>query len=156
MDKSLKRTNSEAGFTLVELIIVIVIGGILATIVVPKMADLSDAAAKANVNAAYMNMSSVANMTRGLAAAKGAELESPGNVRVRYGTRNISTRYGLPSGRDMVNLANLKGGAIRRTNSFVIYYGKAGDYRNYALYYRHYRYTFMLVIDGRIVSRQWG
>lgn len=43
----MKKTKTDAGFTLVELIMVIVIVGILASVAVPKFVNLSDAANKA-------------------------------------------------------------------------------------------------------------
>ena len=42
--KNMRKTNKQAGFTLIELIVVIVILGILAVTVAPKFIDVSDEA----------------------------------------------------------------------------------------------------------------
>lgn len=53
-----KKRSGEGGFTLVELLIVIVILGILAAIVVLAIGGLSDTASKASCNAAAKTISS--------------------------------------------------------------------------------------------------
>lgn len=66
--------NQQSGFTLIELIMVIVILGILAAFALPKFADLSGDAKKASINGLAGSLKAAAAIARSSQLAKGADL----------------------------------------------------------------------------------
>lgn len=63
--------TQQTGFTLIELVIVIVILGILASFAVPRFADTATDARKATVNALAGSMRSAAALAKGATLARG-------------------------------------------------------------------------------------
>ena len=84
--------SSQRGFTLIELIVVIVILGILAAFAVPKFMGLEDQARVASVNAMAGSLQSAATMAHGVWEASG----NPPTITVPGVATAITIRGGYP------------------------------------------------------------
>lgn len=84
------------GFTLIELIIVIVILGILAVTAAPRFLNLSGDATAGTLNAVKASLQSAGSIVYGKAVIAGVQNNATGSV-VEKGTTTIATVYGYPA-----------------------------------------------------------
>jgi MSHA pilin protein MshA len=89
----MKKLQKQAGFTLIELVIVIVILGILSATVAPKFIDLTSDAKSSIVDGVRGALNSAADLVHAKALIQG-ELASTGAISV--GTSTVTLAYGWP------------------------------------------------------------
>lgn len=114
MNKSIKA--AQGGFTLIELIVVIVILGILAATALPKFASLSGEARLASLNAAKGSLSATSAMTHG------KYLVAPSATIAVEGTNvSMNTTSGYPSTSSAAQARALADAAGLSTNDYTVY-----------------------------------
>lgn len=95
--KPFKITSQQQGFTLIELVIVIVILGVLAASAIPKFVDFKNDAKMESLRTVKAAMQGAVNLTYSKSAIKGNhKLTAGANVYVDINGQLISIKYGTP------------------------------------------------------------
>ena len=109
--------RQQAGFTLIELVVVIIILGILAAVALPKFMGLSTDARVSVVSGMTGSVAEAADMVHALAEVQG-QTGSTGTVALPGGTATITTAYGYPDGTSTGILASLQDATTAPTQTF--------------------------------------
>ena len=109
--------RQQSGFTLIELVVVIIILGILAAVALPKFMGLSSDARSSVVSGLSGSVTEAADMVHALAEVKGLATAATGSLTLPDGT-TVATAYGYPDGSAGGILAALQDGSATATNNF--------------------------------------
>jgi MSHA pilin protein MshA len=123
MNKSIKA--AQGGFTLIELIVVIVILGILAATALPKFASLSGEARLASLNAAKGSLSATSAMTHGKYLVAPPPAATP-VITVEGTAVTMNTTSGYPAAASLAQATALATAAGLTTADYKIYMTGSG------------------------------
>jgi len=101
--------KKNAGFTLIELVIVIIVLGILAATAVPKFINLQDDAKEAAMKGVESALHSAANIVYSKSAIDGVESNASGSISTSSGDVNVIWGYPAATSAGIASAVELSG-----------------------------------------------
>lgn len=100
--------NQQAGFTLIELVVVIVILGILSTVAAPKFMDLSSSAKISALEGVSGTLISAAHLVYAKSIIEGVASEESASIDIDSdGVDDVDITFGYPTGERTGGIANV-------------------------------------------------
>lgn len=133
----MQKVSTQQGFTLIELIIVIVLLGILAVTAAPKFLNLQDDARDSVLQGIAGSIESAASVVYGKALINGDASAETGSVNVGNST-TVNTVYGYPDASAATNLTNLLDADINNGGDYLTADVAGSDPAVILIYYSGY------------------
>lgn len=125
----MKKLQKQAGFTLIELVIVIVILGILAATAAPKFIDLTGDAKASVIKGVKGALNSAADLAHAKALVAGKISAEAAGQAISVGSSNILLNYGWPTKESIASLIDIDSDieTSTSTNSITFTHANATD-----------------------------
>ncbi len=131
----MQKVSTQQGFTLIELIIVIVLLGILAVTAAPKFLNLQDDARDSVLQGIAGSLESAASVVYGKALINGVASAETGSVDV--GSATVTTAYGYPDATYLsTNISDLLDAEIGGDSDYLMTVVANSDPTELLIYYK--------------------